>query len=439
MEYWVKRAAKAQEILTTKSIKAVEAQIGKYYASSMRKILGQFESTYNKVISRIDEGKEPTPADLYKLDSYWKMQGQLRAELQKLGDRQSVLLSKSFENQFMGVYQQLALNDGLAFNQIDKGAVQQMINRIWCADGKSWSARVWGNIDKLQQALNDNLIDCLVAGRKTTELKNILQEEFNVSYYRANSLVRTEMAHIQTEAAKKRYQDIGASEVEIWADKDERRCDVCGKLHKKRYPIGAQVPIPAHPNCRCCILPVVEESKKPIEENKTIKNKFNQEIEIDKMFNDKKWEEPIGIIKKLTNEYETRLTKIEGNSINSAGSVNMGGLMKLNSAKPDIAIHEFAHSINLENLAKYKVEDTADFWKEIKAIRRRYKKDVGDDSSRWISSYAHTSTDEFMAEAFTHAKMKELKIDIPAHYGNDFTYSKEVLEAVNKYFKKKKK
>lgn len=45
----------------------------------------------------------------------------------------------------------------------------------------------------------------------------------------------------------------------MWADKDERRCEKCGKLHQKRYPIGANVPIPAHPNCRCCVVPVVED------------------------------------------------------------------------------------------------------------------------------------------------------------------------------------
>jgi hypothetical protein len=51
-----------------------------------------------------------------------------------------------------------------------------MINRVWVADGKSWSERVWDNTEKLQQTLNDNLVHCLVAGKKTTDLKNLLQE-----------------------------------------------------------------------------------------------------------------------------------------------------------------------------------------------------------------------------------------------------------------------
>ena len=79
-----------------------------------------------------------------------------------------------------------------------------------------------------------------------------------MSYRRADTVVRTEIAHIQTQAAQQRYKDYGIEEVEIWADEDERRCDVCGKLHRTKYKVGASIPIPAHPNCRCCIVPVIK-------------------------------------------------------------------------------------------------------------------------------------------------------------------------------------
>ena len=108
------------------------------------------------------------------------------------------------------------------------------------------------------ETLNEELINCVATGKKPSELKRRLQERFNVSYHQADTIVRTETAHIQTEAAKKRYEDYGIQMVEVLADKDERRCEICGKLHQKRYPVGAQMPIPAHPNCRCCIIPVVE-------------------------------------------------------------------------------------------------------------------------------------------------------------------------------------
>ena len=245
MSYWKDRMALSQTKLTNKSIKQIEKQMKKYYGETMKKTIADFEATYNKVLAAIEEGRQPTPADLYKLDKYWQMQGQLRQELQKLGDRQVAALSKAFEENFFEIYYSIGIPGMEAFNTIDNEMVQQMINHIWVADGKSFSQRIWENNELLAATLNDELINCVVAGKKTTDLKNMLQERFNVGYSRVDALVRTELAHIQTQAAQKRYEDYGIQKVEIWADEDERRCEVCGKLHKKIYPAGAQVPIPA--------------------------------------------------------------------------------------------------------------------------------------------------------------------------------------------------
>lgn len=257
MGYWEERQAETQAKLTSKSIAQTEKQLIKYYSQAQEKIIGQFEQTYNKLLLSIENGKQPTPADLYKLSTYWEMQGQLKNELQALGYKQAEILNKNFIAQYQQIYESMAIKDDLHFSTIDTETAQQMINHIWCADGKSWSERIWTNTDLLQEQLNQNLIDCLVSGKKSTDLKHLLMESFGVSYNRADSLVRTEMAHIQTQAARQRYTDAGVQEVEVWADADERRCDVCGELHKKRFPIGGKMPIPAHPRCRCCILPVI--------------------------------------------------------------------------------------------------------------------------------------------------------------------------------------
>lgn len=255
--YWQDRTAAAQTKLTEKSIKQIERQLRKYYVQATKQVMEDFEATYNKLLATVEAGREPTPADLYKIDKYWKMQGQMKEELRKLGSRQIKALTEAFELNFFNVYYSIGLEGLEAFTTIDEAAVKQVINQIWVADGKSWSARIWENTEKLAQALNDELIACVVAGKKTSDLKNMLQERFNVSYSAADSLARTELAHIQTQAAKQRYEDYGIQEVQIWADEDERRCEVCGKLHMTKYPVGAHIPIPAHPRCRCCIVPVI--------------------------------------------------------------------------------------------------------------------------------------------------------------------------------------
>lgn len=257
-EYWKERQALAQEVVTERGIKQTEDQLKKYYQRTMQKIIDGFEDIYNKLLINSMEGIPPTPADLYKLDSYWKMQAQLREELTKLGDKQAEVMSRNFIKQYRHIYQTTALDGGGAFSEISRETAEQMIKQIWAADGQSWSSRIWKNVNKLQEELNDNLIDCVLTGKPTDALKQRLMERFNVSYSKADSIVRTEYAHIQTQAAQQRYKDSGVQMVEVWADKDERRCDICGKLHQKKYSVNAQMPIPAHPRCRCRIIPVIE-------------------------------------------------------------------------------------------------------------------------------------------------------------------------------------
>ncbi len=267
MSYWKERMAKSQERISNKSLRQIQAQLKKYYKQAAKRCIADFESTYNKLVATVEAGKQPTPADLYRLDKYWEAQAQLKRELQKLGDKEIKLLSAVFETNFFEIYYSVVLpgvEDG-HFNTVDTSVVQQIINHIWCADGKSWSQRVWDNTELLADTLNEQLIHCVATGKKTTELKKLLQERFGVSYSRANTLARTEIAHIQTQAAKQRYQDYGLTEYEILGNDDDscgNHSVDCHEMDGKKFlyaemVIGKNAP-PFHPNCKCCIVPVVE-------------------------------------------------------------------------------------------------------------------------------------------------------------------------------------
>lgn len=258
MDYWHRRNILAQRKVSELNIKEVERKLAKYYSRAQKEIIGQFIETYNKVLLSITDGRTPTAADLYKLDTFWQGQTQLMGILKDLGNKEAEVLNAAFIKQYGDIYAAIAIPGAEAFNTLDLSMATQVIESIWAADGKAWSERIWDNTALLAQTLEDELIHCVISGKKTTELKQLLQSRFDVSYRRAEMLVRTEMAHITTTAAQKRYEDAGIEEVEIWADKDERRCEHCGKLHQKRFPINGKIPIPAHPNCRCNVLPVIE-------------------------------------------------------------------------------------------------------------------------------------------------------------------------------------
>lgn len=82
--------------------------------------------------------------------------------------------------------------------------------------------------------------------------------------------------------------------------------------------------------------------------------------------------------------------------------------------------HEFAHS-----LSQSREKVNPEFWKEMRKLKREYSKDIRFGKEK-ISTYAEKDVDEFMAEAFTQAKLSNEPSE----------YSIRALEIIDKYFKR---
>lgn len=153
-------------------------------------------------------------------------------------------------------------------------------------------------------------------------------------------------------------------------------------------------------------------------------------------------DQQVEVIKDLSNEYNTRLQKVTTGAENAAGDVDItGSRLRLSSNKIEVAVHEFAHTLANTTADKYGLTNDKGFWDEIRKIRTAYRKDVRNDRSKSISFYADGQgiLDEFMAEAFTQAKMTERGMKLPEEqYGTDTEYAERVLNVINKYFKKKR-
>jgi len=92
----------------------------------------------------------------------------------------------------------------------------------------------------------------------------------------------------------------------------------------------------------------------------------------------------------------------------------------------------------VEKADKFGLTDNHLFWNEIRKIRTAYRKARAKNPNISISAYADNPDknylDEFMAEAFAHAKCAEMGLQTLG-FGKDYTYSKQVLEVIDKYFK----
>ena len=260
--YWQRRIESSTNSLFNKSQSQIDKQLRKYYKSIAQQAISDYEAVYNKILAQQADGKQITPADLYKLDTYWEKQAQLRQQLQKLGEKEISLLTKNFETTYFDTYHSISLKGMNIFNKLDNNIVNQVLNSVWCADGKSWSQRIWHNMSLLQETLDEGLIQCVAGGKSSSYLKKQLMERFNVSYSNADAIARTELAHIQTQAAQQRYKDYGIKQMEVMAERDSRTCKICEAHDGEIYNVTDTMPVPFHPRCRCCMLPVVEYNNK---------------------------------------------------------------------------------------------------------------------------------------------------------------------------------
>ena len=206
-------------------------------------------------------------------------------------------------------------------------------------------------------------------------------------------------------------------------------------------------------NCRCSMAAVVKGFKKAqvqkamvekVETGEVVVNKNGNVIDFDPRLSGEEWRGSIETIKQLSKEYETKLTNVRQfekgeNKLRVAGDVSPFGEMRLSSKRKDVAVHEFLHSLATTHDAKWGLPANKEFWKEIRKVRTEYQKHTRLHPTDKISFYAEDNLDEFLAESFIHAKCKELGIDVPDHYGTDYTFSQKVLSIVDKYFKRKKK
>ena len=297
-DYWADRNAEIQEKLTDKSIEETEKQLIKYYQSAFKKIDREFSAVLKAYIEAIEDGREPSPATLYSLNRYWEMQAQLKEILQDLGDREVALLYKQFVNQYIAVYEgtiipsaiEAGIATSTAFATVPTATAAAAINQIWCADGKVWSSRVWGSVEKLAQTLNDKLIGVITSGAGRGELKRELaelalpqerkklakklgkeleeltkketQKAIEQAYKRANTLVRTESSHIENEAASQRYQDSGIKRYKFLGRTEHDIGCQCNELNGKIFTFAEKQQSvnfpPIHVNCRCGIRAIAD-------------------------------------------------------------------------------------------------------------------------------------------------------------------------------------
>lgn len=438
-----------------------------------------------------------TQSKIYQIEHQKALKGQIEGIIEKLhGDEYSTInqyLEECYVNGFVGTAYDIAGQGIPLIMPIDQAAAVRAIQTESKISEGLYNA-LGVDTKSLKKNISQEVTRGIASGLTFDDISRNIRNVSNVPISNAKRIARTEGHRIQQASAydaQKAAKKKGADVVKQWdstldgrtrpthrrLDGQIREVDEVFEMDGKsaKYP-GAFGDPGEDCNCRCASLTRAKwgldedelqvlkdraayfglDKTKDFEDfekkylngtsaieaaesaKDAVKNKYGDTIIFDEKMEKEKWEASAQYIRELANEYDTRLTTVKVGANQAAGSVDMGGNMRLSSVKPETAFHEFAHSIATSELTKYGVVDDSDFWKEIKAVRRDYMKSTKDNPSMWISGYEHSSMsiDEFFAEAFTQAKMAERGIDLPSHYGQDMTFSSKVLGITDKYFKK---
>lgn len=124
----------------------------------------------------------------------------------------------------------------------------------------TFSDRIWMYQGMLKSELDKLLQTGLIQGQNPRVLARHLKERFGVSQYNAERLMRTEMARVQTESAKRSMEENEFEEYEFMAE--GTACPVCRAINGKHYKVKDMLPgtnaSPMHPSCHCAVTPYMD-------------------------------------------------------------------------------------------------------------------------------------------------------------------------------------
>lgn len=204
-------------------------------------------------------------SDLYKFNKWYETQNHIGSILQRLGQG----LENRFQADLSDMYQKNYQEQGITSTSqlLDQRLVDEAIRRCWVGN-ESWSTRIWSDVNQLGDRLRQGMIDCFTKGSDLRELRDSLQDlvkqDVQQGLNRAMTLARTELSYVRNQATVDRYAAMGVKRYRVLVERDDKLCSICNGLKDtydiNRADVGVNLP-PMHPNCRCTIIPVMEDIK----------------------------------------------------------------------------------------------------------------------------------------------------------------------------------
>lgn len=244
--YWGERLEDLTHSIEDKG----EEKILKLMAKEYKRSNDELKRIVTDLYLELLEAGEVSTTKLYQYNRAEKLSKAISRELSRLGEEQIEVLNQQLHDAFIQMAGATASEYIIPFSMPSNDAVRQLVATEWA--GRHFKDSVWADKEKLLQALNKSVRDCIALGySKDKAIVQIMSITGN-NYRNASRLVRTELMHILN-SANDEVAKQGGFKQKVWKTaKDERTCSTCGELENAVYPLEAETY--SHPNCRCTFI-----------------------------------------------------------------------------------------------------------------------------------------------------------------------------------------
>lgn len=127
-------------------------------------------------------------------------------------------------------------------------------------EGKTFSSRIWSNVNDLAVRVKRDVEKALIQGHSVEKLARRIKSAFGSTAYQAKRVINTETAKVVSTAQNEIYRTSGVVKRIMWdATLDSKTNEEDAALDGKMWDINEPHLIPPlHPNCRCCLIPVID-------------------------------------------------------------------------------------------------------------------------------------------------------------------------------------
>lgn len=244
----------------------IKYDIDEATAKKIKKLIKLFKKSQDKLLGDISaiilENMNDDGAIFISEPLTFQIRNSVTKTFSEMNADELAFLNEVLENGYNEAFNQTAKKIGITadWELVRKEFIARAISAP--INGKNYSDRVWENVNDLANRIYNDILDCIRTGKRPNAIAKQIKDDFGVSAYQAARLVNTELARVVNEAQMDVYKNSGVVEkVMFSATLENNTCDICGDMDGKYYSLHNAPKIPVHPNCRCCLIPVVDDWK----------------------------------------------------------------------------------------------------------------------------------------------------------------------------------